>query len=91
MVRGFSDVNSFKLFLYVSTYFCLPIGGGTQSHQDIGGLQHMGNISRKWEDLKSRGHHALEFIRNTTLFIFIKLYLNEIMCHSTHSLKMWIK
>ena len=52
MISVYSDVNSFKLFLYVSAYFCLLIGGGggggvvggggTQTHQDVGGLQHRG-------------------------------------------------
>ena len=28
MISVYSDVNSFKLFLYVSAYFCLLIGGG---------------------------------------------------------------
>ena len=37
MISVYSDVNPFKFFLYVSAYFCLPIGGGTQSHQDVGG------------------------------------------------------
>ena len=35
MISVYSDVNSFKLFLYVIAYFCLPISGrGTQGHQD---------------------------------------------------------
>ena len=37
MISVYSDVKLFKLFLYVSAYFCSPIGGGTQSHQDDGG------------------------------------------------------
>ena len=37
MISVYSDVNSFKLFLYDSAYFCLLISGGTQSHQDVGG------------------------------------------------------
>ena len=37
MISVYSDVNSLKLFPYVSAYFCLPIGGRTQSHQDDGG------------------------------------------------------
>ena len=28
MICVYSDVNSFKLFLYVRAYFCLLIGGG---------------------------------------------------------------
>ena len=28
MISVYFDVNSFKLFLYVSAYFCLLIGGG---------------------------------------------------------------
>ena len=59
MINVYSDVDSFKLLLYVSTYFSLPIGGVTQSHQDdgmMGGLQHIGYISKKWRDLISWGH-----------------------------------
>ena len=37
MISVYSDVNLFKLFPYVSAYFCLLIGAGTQSHQDDGG------------------------------------------------------
>ena len=37
MISVYSDTNSFRLLLYFSLYFCLPIGGGTQSHQDVGG------------------------------------------------------
>ena len=37
MISVYSDTNSFKLLLYDSVYFYLPIGGGTQSHQDDGG------------------------------------------------------
>ena len=47
MISVYPDVNSFKLFPYVSAYFCLPIGGGTQSQ-----------IRRKWGNLKSQGHHV---------------------------------
>ena len=34
MISVYSDVNSLNVFPYVSAYFCLLIGGGTQSHQD---------------------------------------------------------
>ena len=37
MLSIYSDVNLFKRFFYVSSYFCLLIGGGTQSHKDVGG------------------------------------------------------
>ena len=57
MISVYSDVNSCKLFLYVSAYFYLPIGGG---------LQHMGDIRRKWVDLKSRRHHYI--------YIYIYIY-----------------
>ena len=70
MISVYYDVNLFKLFLRVRTYFCLPIGGETQSHQDVGGLQHIGDIRRKWGDLKTRGHHengAFSFLRPSSL------------------------
>ena len=34
MISVYSDVNLLNVFPYVSAYFCLPIGGGTQNHQD---------------------------------------------------------
>ena len=37
---------NYKLFPYVNAYFCLPIGGATQRHQDDGRLQHIGDIRR---------------------------------------------
>ena len=58
MISIYSDVKLFKLFLYVSAHLCLLVGGWTQSHQDDGGTPADGDIRRKWEDLKSRGHHA---------------------------------
>ena len=35
MISVYSDVNFFKLFLYVSAYFYLPIGGELQHIDDI--------------------------------------------------------
>ena len=37
MISVYYDVNLFKLFLYVSIYFWLLIGGRIQSHQYVGG------------------------------------------------------
>ena len=37
MVSVYSDENSFKFFMYVSANFGLPMGGRTQSYQDVGG------------------------------------------------------
>ena len=37
MINVYYDVNLFELFQYFSTYLCLPIGGETQSHQDVPG------------------------------------------------------
>ena len=37
MISVYDDVNLFELFQYVSIYLCLPIGGETQSHQDVWG------------------------------------------------------
>ena len=49
-ISVYSDVNLFKLFPFVSAYFCLPIGGGRQSHQvDGGGLQHIGDLERQFK------------------------------------------
>ena len=46
-ISVYSDINSFKLFLYVSAYFCLSIGGGrTQSHQDDGGTSTHGELKQ---------------------------------------------
>ena len=36
MISVYSDVNSFKLLPYLSTYFWLSIGCGTQSRQNDG-------------------------------------------------------
>ena len=58
MISVYSDVNSFKLFLYVSAYFYLPIGGG---------LQHIGDIRRKWGGLKK--------LRAPLHIIYIYIYL----------------
>ena len=44
MVSVYSDENSFKFFMYVSANFGLPMGGGTQSYQDVGGAPiHVGH------------------------------------------------
>ena len=58
MVNVYSDVNLFKLFSYLSTYFCLPIGGGTQSRQDDGGTPTDGGYLEKMGDFKNQGHHG---------------------------------
>ena len=48
MVSVYSDENSFKFFMYVSANFGLPMGGGTQSYQDVGGAPiHVGH----WEGM----------------------------------------
>ena len=48
MVSVYSDENSFKFFMYVSANFGLPMGGRTQSYQDVGGAPiHVGH----WEGM----------------------------------------
>ena len=48
MVSVYSDEISFKFFMYVSANFGLPMGGGTQSYQDVGGAPiHVGH----WEGM----------------------------------------
>ena len=48
MVSVYSDENSFKFFMYVSATFGLPMGGRTQSYQDVGGAPiHVGH----WEGM----------------------------------------
>ena len=48
MVSVYSDENSFKFFMYVSANFGLPMGGRTQSYQDVGGAPiHVG----QWEGM----------------------------------------
>ena len=58
MINVYCDVNLFQLFSYVTTYFCLPIGGGTQSHQDDGGTPTDGGYLEKMGDFKNQGHHG---------------------------------
>ena len=58
------DVNLFELFLQVSTFFCLPIGEGTQRYQDVGGTATQVDIRRKWRGLKSRGYHDIAKIKS---------------------------
>ena len=65
MINVYCDVNLFKLFSYVSTYFCLPIGRGTHSHQDDGGLQQMEDIWRRWGTLKIKDT-MVNFVRIKT-------------------------
>ena len=52
MINVYCDVNLFQLFSYVTTYFCLPIGGGFRVIKMMGGLQQMEDIWRKWGTLK---------------------------------------
>ena len=41
------------------------------------GLQHMGDIRRKWGDLKSRGHHVLSLIHFKLCISFSFFYFQE--------------
>ena len=69
MVSVYSDEISFKFFRYVSANFGLPMGGGTQSYQDVGVLQYMWDIGREWEDLESREHHDLHTVKQLQVLI----------------------
>ena len=44
IISVYSDGNSFKLFLYVRAYLCLPNGGKTHSYQDDEGTPTHGDI-----------------------------------------------
>ena len=66
MISVYPDVNSLKFFPYVSAIFLFADRWGTQSYQDDGGgLQHIGDIRRKWGDLKSQGHHVRSYQDNS--------------------------
>ena len=79
MISVYFDVNSFKLFLYVSAYFCLLIGGGgggggggEGGYSDslrCWGTPTQGDIRRKCGDLKSRGHHGVGFKEKVANFV----------------------
>ena len=59
-------------------YFCLLIGGGLRVIKMMGGgLQHMGDIKRKWGDLKSRRHHDI-YIYNIYVYGFYFVWYKPI-------------
>ena len=61
MISVYFDVNSFKLFLYVSAYFCLPIGGGDSESSRCW------RDSNKWGILGGNGE---TWKAEDTMFIF---------------------
>ena len=86
MISVYSDVNSFKLFPCISTIFIFADSWGDSVIKMLGGLQHVGDIRRKWGDLKNQGHNDyLSFINYSqeerplemvTKFIFFIAFIN---------------
>ena len=76
MISIYSDINLFKLFPYVSTYFCLLIGGGTQSHQDGGGTPTHGGYQEGMGELKKLRTPFCYFVITSCFLIAHSLICN---------------